>query len=170
MSYILELAFWSDALPYYIETCPSLDTFNEVFNPVFATTFKTKKDALKWAQTNTDLLDYITVVNAATAITQYNEWSNKGTIRCQVNKINRTYSRPYNLDLVVDRITHKTKNGFLLFPIFDHYLSEGGNSVVLAYNPKTGKATIQYSYNKDKHQWEMLEDAFEYLKHDRWYE
>jgi hypothetical protein len=237
MSYILSLQFIEGGEKYYIDTCADASEFNEVYDPRFATEFKTQKKALSWAKANTDWVKYIKVVNKSQAVDEYTKWVEQGTIRRIIPKINKKYSRPYTneskeeilewwlwfiahdgevayedyqtwpslysvfkhlwgvnyysdgtqtisiytskdgdfqtfkdeLDLVFDKITYKTDLGFIIFPVFDHYLSEGGNTANLLYDPKTEKVEIQLRYNSLL-KFPNLEEAFEYLKRERYYE
>ncbi len=72
------------------------------------------------------------------------------------------------LNLVLDKVTYKDEDGFLILPIFDHYLSEGGNSVSLLIHPETNQVKIE----RGRHNivFASLEDAFDYMKSERYYE
>lgn len=72
------------------------------------------------------------------------------------------------LDLILPHITHLNDNGDKLIDVFDHYLSESGNSVKLVAH-KNGKFSVEGRYdtpikNSD------LEKCFEYLRQERYYE
>jgi hypothetical protein len=73
------------------------------------------------------------------------------------------------LNRVMNKVTYKTDDGFLIFPIFDHYLSEHGNSVCLEIHPETKQARISGRYYSDE-DYDSLEDAFKYMKKVRYYE
>ena len=72
------------------------------------------------------------------------------------------------LNMVLDKITFKDEEGYLILPIFDHYLSEHGNSVSLLIHPETKKVKIGGRWRDDE--FNSLEDAFNYIKKERWYE
>ena len=72
------------------------------------------------------------------------------------------------LNMVIDKVTLKDGDGYLDFPIFDHYLSEGGNSVSLFIHPETHKVRIGGRWGSDD--FDSLKDAFDYMKRERYYE
>jgi hypothetical protein len=73
------------------------------------------------------------------------------------------------LNMVLDKVTLKDKEGYLVLPIFDHYLCEHGNSVSLLIHPETKKVKIGAGrWRQDE--FSSLEDAFNYIKTERWYE
>jgi hypothetical protein len=72
------------------------------------------------------------------------------------------------LNMVLDKITFKDEEGYLILPISDHYLSEHGNSVSLLIHPETKKVKIGGRWHDDE--FNSLEDAFNYIKKERWYE
>lgn len=72
------------------------------------------------------------------------------------------------LNMVLDKITFKDEEGYLILPIFNHYLSEHGNSVSLLIHPETKKVKIGGRWRDDE--FNSLEDAFNYIKKERWYE
>ena len=72
------------------------------------------------------------------------------------------------LNMVLDKITFKDEEGYLILPILDHYLSEHGNSVSLLIHPETKKVKIGGRWRDDE--FNSLEDAFNYIKKERWYE
>ena len=78
------------------------------------------------------------------------------------------------LNLVIPKVTRTLENNpdVLVFDVLDHYLSEHGNSVNLLYNPRTGKATVEHrrSYFREPELNMTLEEAFEYLRRERYYE
>ncbi|MCP3699159.1 MAG: hypothetical protein GY920_11475 [Aliivibrio sp.] len=73
------------------------------------------------------------------------------------------------LELVIDRVTRIDERGFLIFSVFDHYLSEGGNSVCLLIHPKTKEVEISGRY-EGVIEFTSLKKAFKYLKKNRYYE
>ncbi len=93
-------------LPYYyyvrvIDT----ETFEEIYNPNFATLFNTKEDALKFINTYSTLPQYSEVVKSEDAIDAYDKWVKSGAVRRTFKCINTTKSRPYNgesLDELID--------------------------------------------------------------------
>lgn len=74
------------------------------------------------------------------------------------------------LNMVIDMVTYKDEDGYLIFPIFDHYLSEHGNSVSLLIHPETKKVKIYGRYSSNNKEYDSLESAFEYMKAERYYE
>lgn len=74
-----------------------------------------------------------------------------------------------DINRVIDKVTYKDKDGYLIFPVFDFYLSEGGNSVSLMFHPETNKAKIEGRWSCDN-EYDSLEDAFNYLRKKRYYE
>jgi hypothetical protein len=76
----------------------------------------------------------------------------------------------FELGKVLDKVTYKDDEGYLIFPIFDHYLSEGGNSVSLMIHPETKKVKIEGRYGWDYDEFSSLKEAFEYMKEERYYE
>lgn len=74
------------------------------------------------------------------------------------------------LNKVIDKVTHKDEDGYLIFPIFDHYLCEHGNSVSLLIHPKTNKVKISGGRWCDQHDYDSLEAAFNYMKKERFYD
>lgn len=73
------------------------------------------------------------------------------------------------LGRVLNKVTYKNEEGYLIFPIFDHYLSEHGNRVELCIHPETKKVRISCRYYDDD-EFDSLKDAFEYMKEHRYYE
>lgn len=72
------------------------------------------------------------------------------------------------LNRIIHKVTYKDEEGYLIFPIFDHYLSEGGNSVSLLFHPDIKKVKIGGRWHKGEYS--SLADAFEYLRKERYYE
>lgn len=72
------------------------------------------------------------------------------------------------LNMVIDKVTHKDEDGFLVMPIFDHYLSEHGNSVSLLIHPESGQVKIGGRWRKEE--FPSLEKAFNYMRRERYYE
>lgn len=73
------------------------------------------------------------------------------------------------INQVIDKVTYKDDEGFLIFPVFDHYLSEHGNSVSLLIHPETKQVKIA-SGRWRQDDYVSLEDAFNYLKKERYYD
>lgn len=239
MTHIISHDF-NQSTPYYVRVVDG-STFDEVYNPEFATQFKTKKEAQEWIDISSSMKEYSNVVDFNESIQKYEEWVEAGTVRRTLACINRTMSRKYNnepleevidwwiyaqtndseidyedyktwpqlysiskhlwdvsgyhsrdykdlyvtfevytkqdgtfddfqreLNLVLDKITYKDEDGFLILPVFDHYLSEGGNSVSLLIHPETKQVKIEGRwYNKE---FASLEDAFDCMKSERYYE
>jgi hypothetical protein len=74
------------------------------------------------------------------------------------------------LGKVMNRVTYKDDDGYLIFPIFDHYLSEHGNSVSLLIHPETTKVKIGRGRYSGGDEFSTLEEAFNYMKKERYYE
>ena len=74
------------------------------------------------------------------------------------------------LSKVMNSVTYKDDEGYLIFPIFDHYLSEHGNSCSLLIHPKTKKVKIGRGRYSNSDEFATLEEAFNYMKRDRYYE
>ena len=76
------------------------------------------------------------------------------------------------LNQVIDKVTYKDDEGYLIFPVFDHYFCEHGDKVFLLIHPETKRIKIDGSYlwNKNWNEFDSLKDAFEYLKKERYYE
>lgn len=72
------------------------------------------------------------------------------------------------LNLVLPHITYLDNNGDKIINVFDHYLSEHGNSVSLIAH-KNGKFSVEGKYN-DAVTNADLEKCFNYLKRERYYE
>lgn len=72
------------------------------------------------------------------------------------------------LGLVLPHITHLNDDGDKVIDVFDHYLSEGGNSVSLLAH-KNGKFSVEGRYEKPVKN-TSLKECFEYLKRERYYE
>jgi hypothetical protein len=72
----------------------------------------------------------------------------------------------FELSKVIDKVTYKDEDGYLVLPIFDHYLSEGGNSVYLLIHPDTDEVRIEGSENLE---FSCLKEAFKYIREERYY-
>ena len=72
------------------------------------------------------------------------------------------------LNRIIHKVTYKDEEGYLIFPIFDHYLSEYGNSVSLLIHPEYKKVKINRRWRQEEYS--SLADAFEYLRKERYYE
>lgn len=239
MTYIIKHDFEHDS-PYFVKLGDGT-TFDEIYNPKFATQFKTKKEAQQWIDVSSSMKQFSKVVDFEESVQQYEEWFNSGTVRRTLACINRTMSRQYNnesleevidwwiyqrnnddeidfedyetwphlysiskhlwsvsgyhssdykdlyitfviytrqdgnfdefqneLNLVLNKITYKNEDGYLILPIFDHYLSEGGNSVSLLIHPETQKVKIGGRWREEE--FSSLEEAFNYMKKERYYE
>jgi len=240
MNYIIKHDFRTSDLPYYVRLVDN-KTFEEIYNPKFATRFNTKKEALEFINTYSSMAEFSKVVEASDAIDTYDKWANSGTVRRTLSCINTAKSRPYNgesldevidwwiyqkhnddeikykhyqtwpelysickhlwdvsayhngdyselyiafdirtsrdgifeefeaeLNKVIDKVTYKDDDGYLIFPVFDHYLSEHGNSVSLLIHPETKKVKVSGRWRGED--FASLEDAFNYLKLERYYE
>lgn len=239
MAYIIKHDFKHD-IPYFVKVGTD-NTFDEIYNPKFATQFKTKKEAQQWIDVNSKYSNVSVVVDFGESVQQYEEWFNGGTVRRTLACINSTMSRQYNnepldevidwwiyaqinddeidyedyetwpklhsiskhlfsvegyhsedyknlyitfqiyteqdgnfdefqreLKLILDKVTYKDEDGYLILPIFDHYLSEGGNSVSLLIHPETQKVKIEGRWEDEE--FSSLEEAFNYMKKERYYE
>jgi hypothetical protein len=74
-----------------------------------------------------------------------------------------------DINRVIDKVTYKDDDGFLIFPVLDHFLCEGGDSVSLLIHPKTGEAKVEGRWVEEI-KFSSLEDAFNYLKKERYYQ
>ena len=72
------------------------------------------------------------------------------------------------LNMVMDKVTYKDDDGFLVMSIFDHFLSEHGNSVSLLIHPKTKQVKVSGRWHKED--FTSLEEAFNYMRRERYYE
>ena len=72
------------------------------------------------------------------------------------------------LNMVMDKVTYKDDDGFLVMSIFDHFLSEHGNSVSLLIHPKTKQVKVGGRWHKED--FASLEEAFNYMRRERYYE
>ena len=75
-----------------------------------------------------------------------------------------------DINKVLNKVTHKDDEGYLIFPVVDHYLSENGNSVSLLIHPETKQVKIVGRYSWNNTEFPSLKEAFEYLKQERYYE
>lgn len=74
------------------------------------------------------------------------------------------------LNMVLNKVTYKDEEGYLILPIFDHFLSEHGNSVSLLIHPDTHQVKIDGRYSWNEEEFSCLEEAFNYMKQERYYE
>jgi hypothetical protein len=72
------------------------------------------------------------------------------------------------LNMVMDKVTYKDDDGFLIMPIFDHFLSEHGNSVSLLIHPETKQVKVGGRWRKED--FSSLKEAFNYMRRERYYE
>lgn len=72
------------------------------------------------------------------------------------------------LNMVMDKVTYKDDDGFLIMPIFDHFLSEHGNSVSLLIHPETKQVKVGGRWRKED--FPSLKEAFNYMRRERYYE
>lgn len=211
--------------------------WDEIFNPNYATLFKSKKEAKEWLVKNTTLEEYANVVDLKDTVEKYNEWSKNGSVRRSFDFVDNSLSRPYNnespeevlewrlkvnseqiryddyktwpdlytlfnnvyrlteyhsddyskkyvsfelyfrkdskfkefkkeFDLILPKVTSQ-KNGYKDFSVFDHFLSEGGDSVDLFYKTDEDCYVAGRYTNKIKG---SLKECFEYLRKERYYE
>lgn len=240
--WLIEHNFSTSDLPYYVRRVDR-ETFQEVYNPEFASQFKTEKDAAEWVNTYSPMQKYSEVVKLEDALQRYKKFVSGGTVRRTLACINTSMSRPYageplkevidwweyqrkhdgeikfehyqtwpklyqlskhlwdvsgyhsrdyselyitfeiftsrqgnfkefseELNMVMDKVTYKDEDGYLIFPVFDHFLSEHGNSVSLQIHPETGRARIGGRYYWEEGDSDSLEDAFNYMRRERYYE
>ncbi|RTK97764.1 MAG: hypothetical protein EKK64_00745 [Neisseriaceae bacterium] len=78
---------------YYIRVNES--NWDEIYNPNYATTFKSKKEANDWVDRNTTLKQYAQIVDSKKAIKKYDEWEKDGSIRRSFDLVDNNLSRPY---------------------------------------------------------------------------
>ena len=239
MTYIIKHDF-NQNVPYFVKLGDET-TFDEIYNPKFATQFKTKREAQQWIDVSSSMKQFSKVVDFEESVQKYEEWFNSGTVRRTLACLNRTMSRKYNnesleevidwwiyaqinddeidyedyetwpqlhsmskhlfdvegyrsddyenlyitfqiyteqdgnfdefqreLNMILDKVTYKDDDGYLILPIFDHYLSEGGNSASLLIHPETQKVKIDGRWENEE--FSSLEEAFNYMKKERYYE
>jgi hypothetical protein len=243
MLFIIRHKFNISDRPYYVRLVDT-EIFEEVYDPYYANRFDSEENAKKWVETYSNMEKYSKIVELSSAIFEYQQWSESGTVRRTLPCINTKMSRPYNnesldevidwwiytrrnensikmgnyqtwpilsqiskhlwevngfydknyknmyitfeiytnkdgnfnefekeINLVIDKVEYKNDDGYKVFPIFDHYLSEGGDKVCLLIHPETKDIKIggidtwsrKISFNS-------LEDAFNYMKEERYYE
>lgn len=97
-----------------------------------------------------------------------NDYSQKEiTIQICVNKTTTFKVFEEELKLVLDKITRKDEQGSLIIPIFDHYLSEYGNSAnLLSHEDGTWSVYIRHEPLVKKR---SLETCFNYIQEYRYY-
>lgn len=76
---------------YYIRCEP----FQELYNPEFATEFKTKKAAIDWSKENSTLSEYAVALDKDKEIKKFQAWCKDGMIRCNRELVNKEISRKY---------------------------------------------------------------------------
>lgn len=241
--YIIKHDFNLSSIPYYVRFSHSnQDSFEEIYNPSFATPFTSKKEAENWVKTYSSMEEYSCIVEREPEIRKFTTWSHNGMPRRVLSCTNLSYSRPYNnesLDEVIDwwiwqtshddeikyehyktwpelyslsphlmkvqgfledekilitfeiytskkgkfeefekeinrvinKVTLKDENGYAVFPVFDHYLSEGGNSVSMLIHPESEDVIIRHRFKTlyPGLTFPSLEDGFKYLKKERYY-
>jgi hypothetical protein len=239
MTYIIRQDFDISSVPYYVRVVDD-KTFEEVYNPAFATQFNSEAEARKWIDTYSSMAKYSTIVEFKDSVSLYFEWFKGGTVRRTLSCINTSKSRPYNnesvdevidwriyatengseikfehyktwphlyqicehlwdvenypnskyteyyltfkiytgksgkfeefeaeLNKVMDKVTYRDEDGYLIFPIFDHFMSEHGNNVSLLIHPETEKVKISGRYSWNEREFSSLEDAFDYMRRER---
>lgn len=91
MTYILKLFD-----KYYLSYLEGDSYFRESYNPNEALAFKSRKAAVDWVRTNTNLSEYAKVTDKKVAIKEYESWVQNGMVRCKRPLINHQLSRLYN--------------------------------------------------------------------------
>lgn len=240
--YLIEHNFSTSDLPYYVRLVDQ-ETFQEVYNPRFASQFKTEEDAASWVSIFSPMQNYSEVVKLENALQRYKKFISGETVRRTLACVNTSMSRPYageslreaiewweyqkkhdreikfehyqtwpklyqlskhlwdvcsyhgrdysesfitfqiftnrqgnfkefaeELNMVMEKVTYKDEDGYLIFPVFDHFLSEHGNNVSLQVHPETGKVRIEGRHYRNGVEFESLEDAFNFIKKERYYE
>lgn len=239
MDYIIKHDF-DQEIPYYVRLVDD-KTFEEIYNPKFATRFKTRKEAKDFIVTYSSMERHSKIVDANKAIEHFDEWVKSGMIIRTLNCINTSKSRPYNgeslvevidwwiyqkhhddeikfehyqtwpelysiskhlweamayyninkhseryitfelytkkdgifeefeteLNLVIDKVTYKDEDGYLIFPVF---APRHSNSECLLIHPETKKVKINSYYRSSGDEYLSLEEAFNYLKRECYYE
>ena len=87
MNYIIKHEFNTSDIPYFVRLVDD-KTFEEIYNPKFATRFNTKKEAQEFINTYSSMAKFSKVVEASDAIKAYDEWANSGTVRRTLSCIN----------------------------------------------------------------------------------
>lgn len=77
-------------------------TWDEIYNPHFATAFKSMAEARKWLLKNTNLIEYAVPVLQDEALEKYDKWMNAGSVRRTINFIDNNLSRKYNNESAED--------------------------------------------------------------------
>jgi hypothetical protein len=77
--YLLTLDF-QQGLPYYIRINDD-GSWDEIYNPEFATEFPDAKDAVSWGAKNTTFGEYVKSVDKQEALEFWHKWISEGTVR-----------------------------------------------------------------------------------------
>lgn len=91
--YILAHRF-GDMGEYFVRVNP--EGWDEIYSPVFATRFATKKEATSWSKENTTYGEYAVACSAQKEIEKYEKFLAEGTIRRSFELLDKTVSRKYN--------------------------------------------------------------------------
>ena len=91
--YIIGLQFSEESL-YYIRV--NENGWDEVYDPSFATQFKSKSGPRIWGKANTTFGEYVKSLKADEEIEKYKKWASEGTVRRSFNLVDKNMSRKYN--------------------------------------------------------------------------
>lgn len=94
--YILEINFEMLGPTCYVRANEKNGTWDEIFDPAHATKFSSKKKAREWADRETTMAEYISVIQESEAKAKFNAWYDNGMIRRTLSLVDNSFSRPYN--------------------------------------------------------------------------
>lgn len=122
--YVIAVDFKNE-VNYYVRD--NGDTWQEIYDPSMATTFKTKKAAKKWYTENTTLAEYMSVAKKTEAVASFALWLASGGIRLERQKVDLSHSRPYNGEspdeILAWRIANTKKEGAAATVRFEDYVT-----------------------------------------------
>lgn len=91
MSFIIKHEFNISDIPYYVRLVDN-KKFEEIYDPSYATRFKTELEARNWIDTYSSMADHSKIVDTANAISEYQKWAESGTVRRVLSCINTSIS------------------------------------------------------------------------------
>lgn len=120
---------------YYIRI--NENSWDEIYNPYFATEFNSIEEALNWGRKETTFGEYIHVLSAKEEIQKYLEWTKNGSVRRTFKFLDKKISKPYNNESPIEilnwHISQQTESVLQehynswpsLFTVFEHIHSLG---------------------------------------------
>lgn len=93
---------------YYVRVLE--DTWDEIYNPHFATEFNSELEAEEWSRENTTFGEYATGIQKNIAIIAFDKWSKTGMVRRTILQIDKSISRPYNNETPLEILNWHIKN------------------------------------------------------------